>query len=388
MSEIAVAILLVAGAGLMAKSFWNLMREDLGFETDQLLFTSLSLPGTDYTVEEAAVFFEQMREKVAAIPGVTNAAIVSRAPLRIDRSQSRFHIAGRADHTPGELGLQASHVTAGQGLFETMGIPLIRGRLLDETDRAGTQPAVVIDERMAERYWPGEDPLGQQIWFFQTDGPRHTIVGIVGNVKFDGIDSAHPTFYHPYEQAVDWAPHMTRTNSIVTRTSGDPSAVAAVTREAVRELDPNLPILTQWSMHEIVDIAVARPRFILTLLCVFAAVALLLGSIGIYGIISHTVAKRTGEIGIRMALGAQSGNVVTMVIRQGFLLTLAGVVIGLLGAFAATRVMAGLLFEVSATDPWTLAAVTTLVIGVALLASYMPARRASQVDPLVALRVE
>ncbi len=387
-SEIAVAILLVVGAGLMAKSFWNLMREDLGFETEQLLFTSLSLPGTEYTTKQAAVFFEQLRERVTAIPGVTNAAIVSRAPLRIDRSQSRFHIEGRADHTPGELGLQASHVVAGQGLFDTMGIPLIRGRLLDATDRAGTQPVVVIDERMAERYWPGEDPLDQQIWFARTDGPRHTIVGIVGNAKFDGIDIASPTYYHPYEQLVDWAEFMTRTNSIVARTSGDPSVVAAVIRDAVRELNPNLPILTQWSMHEIVDITVARPRFVLTLLGVFAAVALLLGSIGIYGIISHTVSQRTGEIGIRMALGARSSSVVTMVVRQGLLLVLAGVVIGLLGAFAATRVMAGLLFEVSTTDPWTFAAVAVLVVGVALLASYIPARRASRVDPLVALRVE
>jgi putative ABC transport system permease protein len=387
-SEIAVAILLVVGAGLMAKSFWNLLREDLGFETDQLLFTSLSLPGTEYTPEEAAVFFEQLRETVAAIPGVTNAAIVSRAPLRIDRSQSRFHIEGRADHTPGELGLQASHVTAGQELFQTMGIPLVRGRLLDATDRAGMPHVVVIDERMAERYWPGEDPIGQQIWFARTDGPRHTIVGIVGNVKFDGIDGAYPTYYHPYEQLVDWAPFMARTNSIVARTSGDPSALAAVTREAVRDLDPNLPILTQRSMHEIVGIAVARPRFILTLLGVFAAVALLLGSIGIYGIISHTVSQRTGEIGIRMALGAQSSSVVTMVVRHGFLLALTGVVTGLLAAFAATRVMAGLLFEVSTTDPWTFAAVAALVIAVALLASYIPARRASRVDPLVALRVE
>jgi putative ABC transport system permease protein len=387
-SEIAVAILLVAGAGLMAKSFWNLTREDLGFGSEQMLFTSLSLPGTKYTGEEAIIFYEQLNELVAAIPGVTSAAIVSRAPLRIDRSQSRFHIVGRADHTPGELGLQASHVTAGHGLFETMGIPLIRGRLLDATDRASAPLVVVIDERMAQRYWPGEDPIGQQIWFARTDGPRHTIVGIVGSTKFDEIAASNPTYYHSFAQLAAWGGFMTRTNSVVARTSGDPGAVAAATREAVYGLDPNLPIVSQRSMRQIANLAVARPRFILALLSLFASAALVLGSIGIYGVISHTVSQRTGEIGIRMALGACSGTVLAMVVRQGLVLALIGVALGLAAAFAATRVMTGFLFEVSTTDPWTFGAVSGLVVAIALLASYIPARRASRVDPLVALRVE
>lgn len=387
-SEIALAILLVVGAALMAKSFWNMTRQQLGFNTERLLFTSLSLPGTDYTPEEAAVFFEQLKEKVAAIPGVSTAAVVSRAPLRVDRSQSRFHIEGREDHTPGELGLQASHVAAGSGLFETMGIPLIRGRLLDAADRAGTPLVVVIDERMANMYWPGEDPIGQQVWFAQTDGPRHTIVGIVGNAKFDRIDAAYPTYYHPYEQLVDWAPFMARTNSIVVRTNVEPVAVATAIREAVYELDPNLPILGHRSINEIVGLAVARPRFILTLLGIFAAVALVLGSVGIYGIIAHTVSQRTSEIGVRMALGARGRNVVAMVVRQGLLLALIGAAIGLVAALAATRVMASLLYEVSATDPWTFGVVAALVIAVAFVASYIPARRATRVDPVDALRRE
>jgi putative ABC transport system permease protein len=387
-SEIAVAILLVVGAGLMTKSFWNLTREDLGFETERLLFTSLSLPGTNYTGEEAVAFFEQLQERVRAIPGVSNAAVVSRAPLRVDRSQSRFHIEGRADHTPGELGLQASYVTAGHGLFETMGIPLVRGRLLNESDRAGTPHVVVIDERMANLYWPGEDPLGKQIWFGLEDGPRHTIVGIVGNAKFDRIETAYPTYYHPYEQLVDWASFMARTNSIVARTSIDPAGVASAIGEAVHDLDPNLPILTHRSMSEIVGLALARPRFILMLLVIFAGVALLLGSIGIYGIIAHTVSQRTSEIGVRMALGARSRDVVAMVVRQGLLLALTGTIIGLVAALAATRVMAGLLFDVSATDPLTFVAVASLVVAVALGASYIPARRAARVDPVDALRRE
>ncbi|UCG84851.1 MAG: ABC transporter permease, partial [Gemmatimonadota bacterium] len=387
-SETALAILLVVGAGLMTKSFWNLAREDLGFDTEQLLFTSLSLPGTDYTAEEAVIFFEQLRERVAAVPGVSSAAIVSRAPLRVDRSQSRFHIEGRVDHTPGELGLQASHVAADHGLLETMRIPLVRGRLLDASDRAGAPHVVVIDERMANMYWPGEDPLGHQIWFGLEDGPRHTIVGIVGNAKFDRIDAAYPTYYHPYEQLIDWAPFMTRTNSIVTRTGIDPYAVAGAIREAVYDLDPHLPVLTQRSMREIVGLAVARPRFILTLLGVFAAVAVVLGSVGIYGIVSHNVSQRTAEIGVRMALGAGSGSVLATVLRQGLLLALAGAVVGLAAAVAATRVMTGLLFEVSATDPWTFGAVACMVIAVALVASYIPARRATRVDPVDALRRE
>jgi predicted permease len=387
-SEIAVAIVLVVGAGLMARSFWNMTRQQLGFNTERLLFTSLSLPGTDYTPEEAVLFFEQLKERVAAIPGVSNAAIVSRAPLRVDWSQSRFHIEGREDHTPGELGLQASYVTAGSGLFETMGIPLIRGRLLDASDRAGTPHVVVIDERMANMYWPGEDPIGQRIWFGLVDGPRHTVVGVVGNAKFDRIDVAYPTHYHPYEQLVDWAPSMARTNSIVTHTNVDPAAITTAIREAVRELDPNLPILSHRSMSEIVGMAVARPRFILTLLGIFAAVALVLGSIGVYGIISHTVSQRTCEIGVRMALGARGHNVVAMVVRQGLLLALIGAAVGLVAALAATRVMASLLYEVSATDPWTFGVVAALVIAVAFVASYIPARRATRVDPVDALRRE
>jgi predicted permease len=387
-TEIALAILLVIGAGLMLKSFQQLLREDPGFRTENLLTARISLPSTEYSGERATAFFTRLTDELEALPGVYSATVASRPPLWTDRSRSRFHIEGRPDVTPGEAGFQASPVMSGCGLFETLGIPLKRGRLLDETDRPGAPLAVVIDTTMAERYWPGQDPIGQKIRFARTDGPWHTIVGIVGNARFDGLNKQYPTYYHAFEQTAARADFHARTMTVMVRAQGEPSALAGVFREKVRELDANLPISRMQTMDDILAGEFARPRFLMTLLGVFATAALVLGAIGVYGVMSHGVTQRTNEIGIRMALGAKRGEVSRMVLGQGALLALVGVLVGLGAAYGLTRVLSGFLYKVSTTDPWTFATVSIVMIAVGLLSSYVPARRATRIDPLEALRYE
>jgi putative ABC transport system permease protein len=385
-TEIALAVLLVVGAGLTVKSFWRLFHEDPGFRKDNLLVAQFSLPASQYTTERAVAFYSELVERVEALPRVEGAATASRPPILYDRSQSRFHIDGWSRAQAGEFCCTASSVGVSEGAFETLGIPLIRGQLPD--DVAGTQPVAVVDERLASQFWPGEDPIGQRIRFAATDGPWHTVVGIVGNVRYDGLDEENPTFYFAYERWPEIVHFMLGSMSIVVRTSGDPEAVAGPLRDLVRSLDPNLVILRMKTMDDIVSASVAEPRFLMSALGAFAAIALLLGMIGVYGVVSHGVAQRTSEIGIRVALGAQSHEVVALVIRQGMVTALIGAGIGLAAALAATRVMTELLHDVSPTDPGTLGLVSAAVVLVALLASYVPARRASRVDPLEALRVE
>ncbi len=387
-SEVALALILVIGAGLVTKSFRQLLRVDPGFRADHLLTARLSLPAADYSGPEAVIFYNRVKEELEALPEVESSAIVSRPPLYMDRSASRFHIEGRPDSTPDEAGWKASHVLASPGVFETLAIPLRRGRLLNETDRAGSQLTVVIDEEMARMYWPGEDPIGRKIRFARSDGPWHTIVGIVGKVKFDGLRIECPTYYHNHAQTATWADFHARTMSVVVRTRAEPTSLAGPLRDIVRSLDPNLAVIRIQTMEELVSKEVAQPRFLMTLIGVFASIALILGAIGVYGVISHGVAQRTHEIGIRMALGARGGEVARMVLRQGLGLSLLGVLAGLGAAYGATRFLSGLLFEVSPTDPRTYGAMAMIMLLVGLIASYLPARRATKVDPLVALREE
>jgi putative ABC transport system permease protein len=388
-AEMALAILLVLGAGLVIKSFRQLMNVDPGFRTENMLTARLSLPSRDYPGDRAVAFFTRLTEELKGLPGVENVAVVSRPPLYMDRSSAgRFHIEGRADTSPTESGFSASHVMVGRGSFETLQIPLVSGRLLDETDRPGAPLAVVIDEDMARTYWPGEDPIGARIRFARTDGPWHTVVGIVGNARFDGLNKKHPTFYYDQVQTAAWADFFTRTESVVVHTSVDPTSLAGPLRETVRRLDPNLPIVRLQTMEELVTKSLARPRFIMMLLGVFAGIALSLGAIGVYGVMSHGVAQRTNEIGIRIAMGAESAEVSGMVLRQGMGLALLGVLLGLVASLGAARSLAGFLFNVSTTDPGTYTAVAIVMVAVALLASYLPARRASKVDPIDALRYE
>lgn len=387
-TEVALAVLLVVGAGLMVKSFWTLVNQDPGFDPENLLEVRLSLPQVDYTPQQVDQFYRTLGERARTLPGVVSATVAGRAPLVTDWSQSRFFMLDRPNPNNENAGFQASRGGGDAHLFKTLRVPLIRGRMFDETDRPEGPFVVVIDEAMAERYWPGEDPLGKKIRFRMEDAPWHEIIGIVGNVKYDGLTIDAPRFYHYSPQMITWAEFATRIQSLIVRTEGNPMVVASLVRDIIRDLDPKLPTLAVRTMDQIRSRSVAHPRFLMLLLGVFAAVALILGAVGIYGVISFAVAKRTNEIGVRMALGAQGADVVGMVVRQGMILSLIGVALGLAGALAATRVMSGILYNVSTTDPWAFGIVSVVVVVVALLASYLPARRASRVDPAFALRSE
>jgi putative ABC transport system permease protein len=382
--ETALAIVLVVGAGLMAKSFRHLLREDPGFRTDNLLTAYFSLPATDYPAERARAFFQQLTDRVKALPGVERAATASRRPLTGDLSQGRFHIEGWERAQSGPLCCTASPVAAGAGMFETLEIDLVRGRLLNEFDRGDAPTVAVIDEVLARTYWPNDDPIGKRI--NQTaDETYAEIVGIVRRAQFDGIGTNNPTLYTPYEQGPEFA---ARTMAILVRTTGRPSALVEPLREVVRDLDPAVPIIGLSTMDEILSRSVARPRFMTVLFGIFAVLALALGAIGVYGVMAYAVAQRRHEIGIRIALGARGDTVTRMVLKEGAWLALSGVATGLLVALATSRLLGGFLFDVSATDPWTLASVALIMLGVGLVASYLPARSASRYDPISALRTE
>ena len=283
----------------------------------------------------------------------------------------------------------ASPVTVGDGYFETLSLPLIDGRLLGPGDHdPGALPSVVIDEAAADRWWPDENPIGQLVRAGNEDAPWNEVVGVVGNVTFDGPGEVWPHFYHSHNGTAVSHPFLTRSNYLTVRSTQEASGVLAGVRGIVQRLDPKLAIAGSFTMDEVLDQAVAAPRFIMSILSVFAFVALALGAIGIYGVLSYGVALRAGEIGIRRALGAAGGEVVGMVIRQSLVLAGIGVLVGLAGAFAGTRAMGSFLHGVSPTDPATFLAVTAGVFVVALAAALVPARRASGVSPLDALRAE
>jgi putative ABC transport system permease protein len=384
--EVALSVLLVVGAGLMVRSFRNLIAEDPGFNTEKLLFASFSLPAAEYSPEEAIVFYDRLVEGTRALTGVVGASLISRPPLLWDDQNGRFHIEGRPVTATAPLCCVGSLVGVGEQLHELLRIPLSRGRLFEPEDhRPGTPLVALVDEAAATRYWAGEDPIGKRIRWGNEDDPWMEIVGVVGSVTYDGPGIEFPTYYFPANQA---PPFAIRSRYLALRTAGDPGAMVGQVRELVRTLDPGQALAGTFTMEEIQTRSLARPRFVMTLLTLFAGVALALGAIGIYGVISYGVALRAGEIGIRRALGAEEREVVGMVLKQGLGLTVAGLFLGLAGALAGTRILTGFLYGVSPSDPPTYLAVAGVILGVAGLAAFFPARRAGRVDPLEALRVE
>jgi putative ABC transport system permease protein len=386
--EITLAVLLVLGAGLMAKSLWRTLTLDPGFQVENVLTTMITFPVAGYTPEEKHGFMAALVERLEAHPGVERAGVGGRPPLMFDGSWTRFTIEGAPQPQEGEEAPTGSHVMAGETLFGALGISLVRGRLFDATDGPETPYVMLIDETMATRYWPGEDPLGRRIRLGDDQDPFATIVGIVTPARFDGLTKQAPTFYQLDRQAARHHSFLLGTMTLFTRTKGDPLGVTGAVRDAVRSLDPDLPILNMEPMAEIVGHAVAGPRFIMTLLAAFAGLALLMGCIGIYGVMSQAVEQRTGEIGIRRALGAGVGRVVQMILRQGLLVAGTGIALGIGAGFLLNRVLEGFLYEVTGTDPATYVLVGAAVAAISLLAVLVPARRASRVDPMEALRTD
>lgn len=388
-AEIALGVLLIVGAGLTFKSFQKLLAEDPGFETANLLFARFTLPAAEYEPESAVVFYDQLLARARNLPAVVDATLISRPPLLWEDQNGRFHIEGRPSVASGPSCCVASPIIVGDGYFETLDLLPVRGRLLDPGDHeVDALPVVVIDEAAAARWWPNEDPIGQRVGSGQEDSAWSTVVGIVGNITFDGPGRVWPHIYHSHNGTVQTAPFLTLSSYLTVRTDREVSTALTGIREIVGELDPSLAIAGSFSAEEVMDQAVARPRFIMSILSVFAAVALILGAIGIYGVMSYSVALRAGEIGIRRALGAGGWGVVGMILGQSVRLTSLGVILGIGASLGSTRVLVGFLHDVSPTDPRTFLAVALGVFLVAILAAVGPARRASGVDPLDALRLE
>ncbi len=387
-AEVGLALVLLLGAGLMARSFWRTLRQDPGFATEGLLTVTLTFPQGGYTAQEKVDLMNTLAERVGQAPGVSEAGVASRPPLLYDRSMTRFVIDGRPELAPGEEGPTGSQVMVSRTALEVLGVRALRGRLFDARDVVDGPPVTLIDETMAERYWPGQDPVGRRIRFGATDSDMRTIVGVVSPVRFDGLTLQAPTFYEPDTQAPRLAPVHLGTMTLLVRTVGDPSTTAGTVRDLVREIDPDLPILSARTMEDIVGGSVARPRFLLALLLVFATLAMTLGAIGVYGVVAQAVAQRTNEIGVRRSLGAGPREVWRMIVGQEMRPVATGIALGVGAALALSRLLAGFLFQVSPTDPLTYGMGVLAVAIVAALATAVPARRAMRIDPVEALRME
>ncbi|HEX8775381.1 MAG TPA: ABC transporter permease [Pyrinomonadaceae bacterium] len=384
-SEIALALVLLVGAGLLIRSFMRLQQVDPGFEPKSVVAMEIVLPfiaPSNYKEpEQQAAFFRQTLERAATLPGVQAATVVSSLPLSGAFESTDVIIEGQPEPPNGDWP-PANYTMVSADYFRVMSIPLMKGRALTERDTKESPGVVVINETMARHYWPGEDAIGKRLTMGFEKTPRE-VVGVVGDVRQNSLDVETPlAVYLPYQQFP--YPGMT----LVVRTVSDPASMAAAVRREVQAIDASLPVSNVRSMDEVVATSVSQRRFNMTLLGIFASVALLLSAVGIYGVMSYSVTQRTHEIGIRIALGAGSRDILRLVVGQGMLLTLIGVALGLAASLVLTRLMASLIYGVSATDPLTFAGVSLALALVALLACLIPARRATKVDPMEALRYE
>ena len=386
-AEMAMALMLLIVAGFLMRSFWRLQQVSPGFQPNGVLSLMVSLPGQSYKEPPQRInFFEQLLPQLKALPGVQSVGACLAIPMSGNNSSGSFSIEGR-QVPQGQSMPHGDRWQAAGDYFETMKIPLVRGRYFNAQDTANSLGVVIIDETMAGKYWPNEDPLGKRISFDRDDqgNPRwREIVGLIGHVKHRNLEGeSRVQYYLPYAQ------RPTPTSMfLVLRTTGEPTSIASAVRNTVRGMDKELPVFRVTTMEQLVADSMVQRRFTLWLLGIFAVAALLLAAVGLYGVLAYSVSQRSHEIGIRMALGAQGRDVQKMVVGQGMKLVLFGTGIGLVGAFALMRLMGSLLFGVSAADPVTYVVIASLLAGVALLACWIPARRATKVDPMIALRCE
>jgi putative ABC transport system permease protein len=376
-AEVGLSLVLLVGSGLLIRSFTRLMQMDPGFDPDHLLVFSVGLPPATAPQQQDA-FYRQVVERLEALPGVQSAGAVSRLPLAGGNSDRGFQLPGDNKRYNADIRVAAPTY------FQTMGIPLLKGRGLTEQDAQSSAQVAVVNDAFARSVLPGQDPIGKYILNFGPSPNRIQIIGVVGNVRHVGLETApRPEAYLPFGQA-----HWPSAFMVVRTNVSDPLALTSAVQSAVWNVSKDVPLADIRTMQDVIANSTLRRKFTMLLLAIFAGLAMLLAAIGLYGVMSYAVSQRTHEIGIRMALGAQKTDVLRMVVRQGMGLVALGLVLGVVASVAATRLMAGLLFGVSATDPATFSVVAILLASVALAANYVPARRAAKVDAMVALRYE
>jgi len=393
-SEVALSVMLLVCAGLMIKSTWRLQEVKRGLDLHNVLTMQIWLPKAKYSAgRQVANFFHQLLQRVETLPGVESASAVNFPPLALQSTAVNFTVEGRATPTTLEDVPTTRYWVVTPDYFRTTGIALLSGRAFTEQDADEKRGAAIVSENFARRFWPGEDAVGKRLtplfpklkafWLPEANNLPVTVVGVVRDIKHDGLDdNSLPQMYLPYRQ------NPSSIMNLLVRTPSDPMRWAAAVRREVYAVDGDQPVFDIKTMEDVVAESSSQPRVLTSLLGVFAALALMLAAVGIYGVVAYSVSQRTHEIGIRIALGAQQSNILRLVVGQGLVLVTTGVAIGLVGAFVVTRVLSSLLFGVSTTDPLTFGGTTLLLVGVAVLACYIPARKAAKVDPMVALRCE
>jgi len=385
-AQVALVVVLLVGAGLMVESLERLERVDPGYDATNVLTVQIWLSEAQYPeIYQRAAFFRDAVRQIDQVPGVVSTGGSTTLPVADVPTKASFVIEGRQTDRPGEVFL-TNHRRVQPGYLETLHVPLIEGRYLNDSDDADAPGVVVISKAMAEHFWPGENALGKRVkrgWRSPEELPWLTVVGVVDDVLDNGLDNPpEPTWYLPDTQ------HDTEYMNLVIRTEGDPMALAPAIRAAIREVDPEQPIYRVATLQSLVGASVAKRRFGAVLLAVFAAVGVLLAAIGIYGVMSYTVGERSREISLRLALGARPGTVLRSMLARGMALTVGGLAVGLVATLLLVRLFSGLLYGVSPTDPSVLGGMSVLFVLIALVATYLPARRVTRVDPVVALRSE
>ena len=380
-AQIAMSLVLLVAAGLFIRSLQNASSIDPGFTTRRALLLTVDLSLVGYDDDRGRAFFRNTQERLAALPGAESVSLTSIIPLGLNSTRRSLSVRG---YTPAPGEEMEFHVASvGPGYFETMGVELVRGRGFTDQDRSQSPGVVVVNESFAQRFWPGQNPLGKEIGLLGAEGPWSTVVGLARDGKYTSrSEEPKPFYYLPIDQ------EYRSTATFIVRTATDPGSVAGPARAALAEIDPTVPILDLRSLAESLDLSLLPARIAGMMLGAFGILGLALASIGLYGVMSYSVSQRTHEIGIRMALGARAADVLGLVVRQGAALTAFGVVLGLFLAFALSRLVRGFLYGLAPTDPVTFGVVVLLLSAVALLASYLPARRAATVEPMRALRTE
>ena len=384
--ELALALVLLVACGLMVRGFWKLQEVHIGLNPEKVVTMSLALPQTTYPKNEMIdSFWTRLEDRVRNLPGVRSAAIASGLPPLRPPNMNDTHIEGFVRREGGPIENIDYYQVVSKDYFQTMGIRLMYGRLFDARDTAGSPDVIIINQTLARTFYGNESPVGRRIQP-NMNGPMCTVIGMVEDVKNAGIDRPAGTeLYLPYTQR-----HGSGNNEgfVVVRANSDPSSLSSAVRQEVQAIDPTIPVSHVRLMEDVLSSAQSRPRFLTLLLSLFSGIALIIATVGIYGVISYSVARRSREFGLRMALGAAPTNILGLVLKQGVLLTGFGVAVGLIAALMLTRLMASLLFGVTSTDPITYLGVSALLAAVAILATYIPARRATQVDPIKILRYE